>query len=367
MVLLQTIFEVLTTKIFIILPAICALLLSYYGLNNAFRLIHLAKIPLAEKISREKQHQAFLTNARALAIQRYSQFKNRVYRIFTYRRYPIIVLPLSELKFLRTLPDTVLSFDDAIAEDLYARYTGMVVGHHIIQHSVKTRLTPSLPRLNPLIAMEVADALEKELATNVFFDLAANPHHLPTLRSEIQSVLACHNNEYTTQALQSLKNLDSLLKESSRLHPPGIGAFTRKVLTPFTLPSGQTIPSGVFIEVPQYATNRDPEIFPNPDEFDPWRFAREREKAREKGLAEEAAQNQFVSVSPHGLTFGYGRHACPGRFFAANEIKMIVAQVVMGWELKMPDGVQGRWEDLCLGAGIVPDPTKSILMKRFRA
>jgi len=108
----------------------------------------------------------------------------------------------------------------------------------------------------------------------------------------------------------------------------------------------------VFIEVPQYATNRDPEIFPNPDEFDPWRFAREREKAREKGLAEEAAQNQFVSVSPHGLTFGYGRHACPGRFFAANEIKMIVAQVVMGWELKMPDGVQGRWEDLCLGAGV---------------
>lgn len=73
MVLLQNIFEVLTTKIFIILPAICALLLSYYGLNNAFRLIHLAKIPLAEKISREKQHQAFLTNARALAIQRYSQ------------------------------------------------------------------------------------------------------------------------------------------------------------------------------------------------------------------------------------------------------------------------------------------------------
>jgi len=73
MAFLQHILEVLTAKIFIILPTVCALVLSYYTLNNAFRLIHLAKIPLAENDSREKQRQAFLTNARALAIQRYSQ------------------------------------------------------------------------------------------------------------------------------------------------------------------------------------------------------------------------------------------------------------------------------------------------------
>lgn len=97
------------------------------------------------------------------------------------------------------------------------------------------------------------------------------------------------------------------------------------------------------IEVPAVAVNHDPEVFPDADQFDPLRFYNLREKAKAKGSVEGAAQNQFVSVSQNSLTFGYGRHACPGRFFAANEIKMILANALLRYEFKMPNEEEKRY------------------------
>ena len=155
-------------------------------------------------------------------------------------------------------------------------------------------------------------------------------------------------------ALQAMKKLDSFLKETLRFHPPGTGSFSRKVLRPFTLSSGEVIPAGVVIEVPSHAIARDPEVFPDPETFDGLRFYNLRNEAREKGEVEAAAQNQFVSVSQSSLTFGYGRHACPGRFLAANEIKMIVATAVMMFDVKMEEGVTERYRNFEM-AGTVSD------------
>jgi cytochrome P450 len=111
------------------------------------------------------------------------------------------------------------------------------------------------------------------------------------------------------------------------------------------------LPAGATIECPAYAINYDNEIFPNAAEFDPLRFYKLRQKVSENGVVgskatEASAQNQFVSVSQNSLTFGYGRHACPGRFFAANEIKMIVANTVLQYDIKMADGSKGRYPNV---------------------
>lgn len=179
-------------------------------------------------------------------------------------------------------------------------------------------------------------------ATNVFYNLAAHPEHLPVLREEILSVLSTTGGVFTSQALQNMKRLDSFIKESMRIDPPGTTSFNRKVLKPFTLSSGQVIPAGVVIEVPAEALTRDPEIFPDPDTFQPWRFYNLRSELKTDGEAEKAAQHQFASIGQTVLTFGYGRHACPGRFFAANEIKMIIANTLMEYEVKMPEGMEGK-------------------------
>lgn len=112
----------------------------------------------------------------------------------------------------------------------------------------------------------------------------------------------------------------------------------------------------MFIEVPAGGMNNDPEIFPDPEVFDPLRFYKLRE-AKELATsgtkaAEVVMQAQFVSVGTTHLTFGYGKHACPGRFFAVNEIKMIMANIICNYEIKLPEGVTERYENLAFGASV---------------
>jgi len=202
-------------------------------------------------------------------------------------------------------------------------------------------------------------------ATNVFYTLGAMPEIIPEIREEIRSVL----NEYgtfTTQALQKMKKLDSFLREVMRMHPLGYSSFQRKVLKTFTLSTGQVIPAGCLIEVPVIGINFDDEVVENPEKFDAFRSYRARELEGLEGSekASAGASNQFVSVSPSNLLFGYGRHACPGRFFAANEIKMIVSRAVLDYDMKMSDGSRERYSNLSFGGQSIPDPSKMLLFKR---
>jgi cytochrome P450 len=85
--------------------------------------------------------------------------------------------------------------------------------------------------------------------------------------------------------------------------------------------------------------SRDEEIFPDPNTFDPLRFYKIRqEKSQSAKPAETVAQTQFVSVNPTFLTWGYGKRACPGRFFASNVMKLFFAQFVMRYDIRMRPG-----------------------------
>lgn len=47
---------------------------------------------------------------------------------------------------------------------------------------------------------------------------------------------------------------------------------------------------------------------------------------------------QLVSTSSDHLGFGHGQHACPGRFFAANEIKVVLCHILVKYDWKLaPD------------------------------
>jgi len=72
-------------------------------------------------------------------------------------------VPPKFLGELRKLPDDVVSFDDAIAQTMHAKYTKLTVGETLITHTVKSNLTPALVRLNPSIADEVQDSISREL------------------------------------------------------------------------------------------------------------------------------------------------------------------------------------------------------------
>lgn len=111
-----------------------------------------------------------------------------------------------------------------------------------------------------------------------------------------------------------------------------------------TLSNGQYLPAGVTIETPVHAVGADPELFPDPDKFDPLRFYKLREKAR--GAGDSGTTNQFVSVNKDYLVFGYGPRVCPGRFFAANEIKIILSKILMKYDVKNADGSLVRYPNI---------------------
>ena len=196
-------------------------------------------------------------------------------------------------------------------------------------------------------------------ATNVFYNLAAYPEYIPELRDEITEVLREHGGVFSSPAMQAMKKLDSFMKESMRKDPTGVSSFQRKVLKDFVLPgTQQVIPKGSIIEVAQDAISRDESVFPEPEKFKPWRFYELRQQARERGEVEKAAQNQFVSVSQDVLTFGYGRHACPGRFFAANELKMIAANMILQYDIKNVEGQVGRIPNFEHGGTVCVSPMR---------
>ena len=81
--------------------------------------------------------------------------------------------------------------------------------------------------------------------------------------------------------------------------------MARVVLRPLKLSNGMTIPTNTFIALPAGAIHRDENSYPNPDEFDGFRFAKLREDERNT----MTNRYQAVSTSNEHLPFGLGRHA----------------------------------------------------------
>ena len=80
--------------------------------------------------------------------------------------------------------------------------------------------------------------------------------------------------------------------------------MSRLALRPFTFSNGVTVPAGTLMAVPAGLIHKDGEIYPNPDEFDGFRFAKLRERD-----GDAVARHQAHSTSVDHVTFGYGRHA----------------------------------------------------------
>lgn len=204
-------------------------------------------------------------------------------------------------------------------------------------------------------------------ATNALFDLVSQPPSsfedtVCILRAEVKEALASSNNTWTKQAISSLPNLDSTLRESSRLNPLASFSQGRAVVKPggITTPISNTyLPEGSTISSPTLAIHRDPTIYPDPDSYIPFRFADL--KASSKTIA---ANLNFSTTSPQFVHFGHGRHACPGRFFATHVLKVMLAYIVMNYDFEL---LEKRPENRWIGPTIVPDMRKTIRVKRRRA
>ena len=207
--------------------------------------------------------------------------------------------------------------------------------------------------------------------TNVLLDLAASPPergYIEGIREEAERILAEEGGHWTKAGLAKMIRTDSAIRESMRVS--GILSFgpSRQVVAEegLTMPDGSHLRKGANVGIASYFVRHDEKHFKNADQYDAFRFSREREETNgptEKGRAEVLKNKNLslVTTSETFLQFGYGRHSCPGRFFAAAELKLIVAHMVMNYDIKpLVERPKGKW----FGDTILPPLKATVEIKR---
>ncbi|KAI1370886.1 ent-kaurene oxidase [Hypoxylon crocopeplum] len=177
------------------------------------------------------------------------------------------------------------------------------------------------------------------LATDCIYDLAVHQDMQEILREEAREVFDSDEAWGKKESMTRLKKLDSFIKESQRLSG-NVTSFIRKVMKPIDLSDGTHLPAGTNLLAPMAGVAVDERYYPNPEVFDGLRFHKLRQQAAEDEATAAAANGrwQFTSIGDTNMNFGLGKHACPGRFFAASEIKMILAYLLLRYDVKLKDG-----------------------------
>ncbi|KAJ6518172.1 cytochrome P450 [Mycena vitilis] len=172
--------------------------------------------------------------------------------------------------------------------------------------------------------------------------LSENPAVQNKLREEL---LTIPKDDPTMDELNALPYLESVIRETMRLHPPVI--FTQRMAveddvlplsTPYTDRLGKThntipIPKGQMLQIPILAVNTDKDIWgQDAAEFNPERW----EKVPE-------AASAIPSVWAHQLTFLAGPHNCIGFRFSLVEIKVLLFTLIRAFEFEpaLPKGAVG--------------------------
>ncbi len=146
--------------------------------------------------------------------------------------------------------------------------------------------------------------------------------------------------------------------------------FGRVIHKDLLLSDGTLIPARTIIGVPSHAITHNPDLYPNPEIFDGWRFVSPASPIGPNPSSPSLptpSPPTFVTTNSANLSWGYGKHACSGRFFASYEIKMVIAYLLMNYDFKFKENQGGRRpRNVSFELQNAPDPTIEILLRRRR-
>jgi len=164
--------------------------------------------------------------------------------------------------------------------------------------------------------------------------LGTNPEWKAKAISELNAVITNHTNTLSTEPFhkqlasiplsaweEELPSLDLIIRETLRFTMTG--AAIRRNLTNDIEVNGTSIKTGDFLTYSLYDAHMNPNIYSEPEKFDPSRY--------EKGREEDKKENFGY------LGWGVGRHPCAGMKIAKLEIKLILAMLLIGYDYTLVD------------------------------
>jgi sterol 22-desaturase len=155
--------------------------------------------------------------------------------------------------------------------------------------------------------------------TNMFQIMAQRPDVLDRVREENYKMRKGDiHAAVTLDELEGMTYTRAVVKELLRYRPPVL-MVPYEVKKPFPVTDTYTVPKGAMIIPTTYMALRDPEVYENPDTFDPERYY--------SGDAEEKGSKNY-------LVFGTGPHYCLGQHYAMLNLALCLgkASLLLDWK-----------------------------------
>jgi cytochrome P450 len=176
------------------------------------------------------------------------------------------------------------------------------------------------------LMMAAHDTLTSSL-TSFVGALAAHPEWQRKLRDEVSALGLAADAPTSFDDLEKLPLTEMAFKEALRLKPP-VPSMPRRAVRDFTF-KGFAIPGGTAVGVNPLFTHHMPEIWPEPETFDPLRFTEEAQRNR----------HRFAWVP-----FSGGAHMCLGLHFAYMQAKCFARHFLGNLEVSLPPGYRSDWQ-----------------------
>ncbi|KAJ5771747.1 hypothetical protein N7520_002276 [Penicillium odoratum] len=245
------------------------------------------------------------------------------------KHFPIL------LSFLRVIPlGIMLLINSGIAEILRIEALIRKLSHQKIQNSkvgpkegkmtifdaMNDEIVPAEQRTpeylvdeGHILLLAGTETTAKTLTTCMFY-LLETPSALSKLRTEIKEIQRSTSKPPSWDSLQQLPYLTAVVNESLRLSY-GLSCRLPRVAPNEALQYKQwKIPPGTPVSQSSYFVHMDPELFPNPDRFDPDRWL----QAAKDGLR----------LDRYIVAFSRGSRQCIGINMAYAEIYLTLAQLI---------------------------------------
>ncbi|KAL9714649.1 hypothetical protein Ac2012v2_001308 [Leucoagaricus gongylophorus] len=136
--------------------------------------------------------------------------------------------------------------------------------------------------------------------------------------------------------------------------------MNRKAKKDWSFSDGTIIPAGVSVCVASAPMNRERSSFCEPDVFKGFRYS----ELHNGGEELDSIKHQMATLTLDTVVFGHGRHACPGRFFAVNELKAIFTYCILNYDIQLEGGSMDRPTDQMFGSNLFPDVKAKLMFKR---
>ncbi|GMH09466.1 hypothetical protein Nepgr_011307 [Nepenthes gracilis] len=176
-------------------------------------------------------------------------------------------------------------------------------------------------------------------------ELLHNPDKLTNAKEELERIIG-RGNIVQEGDIDRLLYLQSIVKETFRLHPPVPFLIPRKVTADVEL-CGFTVPKDAQVLVNAWAIGRDQNLWENPHSFEPERFL---------GLEMDVKGQDFELIP-----FGAGRRICPGLPLAIRMLHLMLGSLIHSFNWKLENGDKPENMDMDDKFGITLHKAQSLL------